>query len=192
MIIYDKKTIDDIDVKGKRVLLRAEFNVPLDKKTNEITDDRRIRAALPTISALVERGARLIIVSHLGRPKGFDKALSLKPVAVRLSELLNRDVTIAEDVVGDDAAAKAAALKDGEILLLENVRYHKEETKNNPVFAKNWLQWLRFMQVTLLAPFTVLTLRRRALPHFCRLSRVTRSTANSKCSVKPSPILFVR
>ncbi len=136
MIIYDKKTIDDIDVKGKRVLLRAEFNVPLDKKTNEITDDRRIRAALPTIRTLVERGARLIVVSHLGRPKGFDKALSLAPVAVRLSELLGRDVTIAEDVIGDDAMAKAAALKDGEILLLENVRFHKEETKNNPVFAK--------------------------------------------------------
>jgi 3-phosphoglycerate kinase len=136
MIIYDKKTIDDVEVKGKRVLLRAEFNVPLDKKTNEITDDRRIRAALPTIRALVERGARLIIVSHLGRPKGFDKALSLEPVAVRLSKLLNREVTMAEDVIGDDAIAKAAALKDGEILLLENVRFHKEETKNNPDFAK--------------------------------------------------------
>lgn len=136
MIIYDKKTIDDVEVKGKRVLLRAEFNVPLDKKTNEITDDRRIRAALPTIRALVERGARLIIVSHLGRPKGFDKALSLKPVAARLSELLNRKVSIADDVIGDDAMTKAATLKDGEILLLENVRYHKEETKNNPVFAK--------------------------------------------------------
>ncbi|HPY64666.1 MAG TPA: triose-phosphate isomerase [Bacillota bacterium] len=136
MIIYDKKTIDDVEVKGKRVLLRAEFNVPLDKKTNEITDDRRIRAALPTIRALVERDARLIIVSHLGRPKGFDKALSLEPVAVRLSKLLNREVTMAEDVIGDDAIAKAAALKDGEILLLENVRFHKEETKNNPDFAK--------------------------------------------------------
>ncbi|NMB29245.1 MAG: triose-phosphate isomerase [Clostridiaceae bacterium] len=136
MIIYDKKTIDDVEVKGKRVLLRAEFNVPLDKKTNEITDDRRIRAALPTVRALVERGARLIIVSHLGRPKGFDKALSLEPVAVRLSELLNREVMMAEDVIGDDAIAKAAELKDGEILLLENVRFHKEETKNNPDFAK--------------------------------------------------------
>lgn len=136
MIIYDKKTIDDVAVKGKRVLLRAEFNVPLDKKTNEITDDRRIRAALPTIRALVERGARLIIVSHLGRPKGFDKSLSLAPVAVRLSELLNHEVTMAQDVIGDDAMAKAAALKDGEILLLENVRYHKEETNNNPDFAK--------------------------------------------------------
>ncbi|MDD4187070.1 MAG: phosphoglycerate kinase, partial [Eubacteriales bacterium] len=92
MIIYDKKTIDDVEVKGKRVLLRAEFNVPLDKSTNEITDDRRIKAALPTIRALVERGARLIIVSHLGRPQGFDDKLSLKPVAKRLSELLEKPV----------------------------------------------------------------------------------------------------
>ncbi len=136
MIIYDKKTIDDVEVKGKRVLLRAEFNVPLDKKTNEITDDRRIRAALPTIRALSERGAKLIIVSHLGRPKGFDKAFSLKPVAERLSVLLNKPVALADDVVGEDAMAKAAALKEGEILLLENVRFHKEETKNNPEFAR--------------------------------------------------------
>ncbi len=136
MVSYDKKTIDDVDVKGKRVLLRAEFNVPLDKVTNEITDDRRIRAALPTIRALVERGARLVIVSHLGRPKGFDPKLSLAPVAGRLSELLGRPVTLAADVIGEDAQAKAAALKDGEILLLENVRYHKEETKNKPEFAK--------------------------------------------------------
>jgi len=124
MVSYDKKTIDDVDVKGKRVLLRAEFNVPLDKVTNEITDDRRIRAALPTIRALVERGARLVIVSHLGRPKGFDPKLSLAPVAGRLSELLGRPVTLAADVIGEDAQAKAAALKDG------------EETKNKPEFAK--------------------------------------------------------
>ncbi|HHX30129.1 MAG TPA: phosphoglycerate kinase, partial [Clostridiaceae bacterium] len=100
MIIYNKKTIDDIEVKGKRVLLRAEFNVPLDKSTNEITDDRRIRAALPTIRSLSDRGARLIIVSHLGRPKGFDDKLSLKPVAARLSELLGKAVTLAADVIG--------------------------------------------------------------------------------------------
>ncbi len=136
MVIYDKKTIDDVEVKGKRVLLRAEFNVPLDKATGEITDDRRIRAALPTIRALLERGARLIIVSHLGRPKGFDPALSLAPVAARLSELLERPVTLAKDVIGPDALSKAEKLGDGEILLLENVRYHKEETKNNPAFAK--------------------------------------------------------
>ncbi len=136
MIIYDKKTIDDVEVKGKRVLLRAEFNVPLDKKTNEISDDRRIRAALPTIRSLVDRGSRLIIVSHLGRPKGFDPAFSLKPVADRLSDLLGKPVILADDVIGDDALAKASALGDGEILLLENVRFHKEETKNKPAFAR--------------------------------------------------------
>ena len=136
MVIYSKKTIDDIDVRGKRVLLRAEFNVPLDKSTNEITDDRRIRAALPTIRSLVERSARLIIVSHLGRPKGFDDKLSLAPVAKRLSQLLERPVIMADDVIGSDAIKKANGLKDGEILLLENVRFHKEETKNDPEFAR--------------------------------------------------------
>ena len=136
MVIYSKKTIDDIDVRGKRVLLRAEFNVPLDKSTNEITDDRRIRAALPTIRSLVERSARLIIVSHLGRPKGFDDKLSLAPVAKRLSDLLERPVIMADDVIGSDAIKKANGLKDGEILLLENVRFHKEETKNDPEFAR--------------------------------------------------------
>ena len=136
MIIYDKKTIDDVEVKGRRVLLRAEFNVPLDKKTGEISDDRRIRAALPTIRSLVDRGAKLIIVSHLGRPKGFDPAFSLKPVADRLSDLLGKPVTLAADVIGDDAQAKASALREGDILLLENVRFHKEETKNDPAFAR--------------------------------------------------------
>ncbi len=136
MIIYDKKTIDDVEVKGKRVLLRAEFNVPLDKASGAITDDRRIRAALPTIKSLVERGAKLIIVSHLGRPKGFDDSLSLAPVARRLSELLDRPVTMAADVIGPDAMAKARDLEEGEILLLENVRFHKEETKNQPEFAR--------------------------------------------------------
>ncbi|NLB50287.1 MAG: triose-phosphate isomerase [Clostridiaceae bacterium] len=137
MVSYDKKTIDDVEVRGKRVLLRAEFNVPLEKATKEISDDRRIRAALPTIRALIERGARLVIVSHLGRPKGFDPALSLAPVARRLSELLDLPVTLAEDVIGQDAQSKAGALQDGEILLLENVRYHKEETQNKPEFAKS-------------------------------------------------------
>ncbi|HPX93203.1 MAG TPA: triose-phosphate isomerase [Bacillota bacterium] len=136
MISYDKKTIDDVDVKGKRVLLRAEFNVPLDPETGKITDDRRIRAAIPTIRSLVERGARLIIVSHLGRPKGFDPALSLEPVAARLAELTGLPVTLAKDVIGPDAMAKAKEVGEGEILLLENVRYHKEETKNRPEFAK--------------------------------------------------------
>ncbi|MFA5585940.1 MAG: triose-phosphate isomerase [Saccharofermentanales bacterium] len=136
MISYDKKTIDQIEVKGRRVLLRAEFNVPLDKKTGVITDDRRIRAALATIRALCQRGARLIIVSHLGRPKGIDPALSLAPVAQRLAELLGQPVTLASDVIGPDARARAQALEDGSILLLENVRFYKEETANDPEFAR--------------------------------------------------------
>ena len=136
MARMQKKTLKDIDLKGKRVIMRVDFNVPLDKKTGEITDDKRIRGALPSIQYLVEQGARVILVSHLGRPKGVDEKFSLKPVVERLSQLLERPVTLAADVIGEDAKAKAAALKDGEVLVLENVRYHKEETKNDPAFAR--------------------------------------------------------
>ncbi|NJP41427.1 triose-phosphate isomerase [Oscillospiraceae bacterium HV4-5-C5C] len=132
-----KKTVEDIDLKGKRVIARVDFNVPLDKDTGEITDDKRIRGALPTIKYLVEQGARVILVSHLGRPKnGPEAKFSMKPAATRLSELLGQPVELAADVIGPDAKAKAAALKPGEILMLENVRFHKEETKNAPEFAK--------------------------------------------------------
>ena len=134
---YNKKTIQDIDVSGKRVLLRCDFNVPLDKQTGAITDDKRIVAALPTIRYLLDHGASIIACSHLGRPKGeWLPELSLAPVARRLSDLLGIPVKMAKDVVGEDAEAKAAALKPGEIMLLENLRYHKEETKNDPEFAK--------------------------------------------------------
>ncbi|MDD2213865.1 MAG: phosphoglycerate kinase, partial [Oscillospiraceae bacterium] len=132
-----KKTVEDIDLKGKRVIARVDFNVPLDKDTGEITDDKRIRGALPTIKYLVTQGARVILVSHLGRPKnGPEAKFSMKPAAVRLSQLLGQPVELAADVIGPDAKAKAAALKPGEILMLENVRFHKEETKNAPEFAK--------------------------------------------------------
>lgn len=132
-----KKSIADICVKGKKVIARVDFNVPLDKKTNEITDDKRIRAALPTIQDLIKREAALILVSHLGRPKnGFEDKFSLKPVAKRLSELLGQEVLLASDVIGEDAKAKAESLQPGQVLMLENVRFHKEETKNNPSFAK--------------------------------------------------------
>ncbi len=135
MQALNKKTIKDIDVKGKRVLVRCDFNVPL--KEGVITNDNRIVASLPTIKYLVEQGAKVVLCSHLGRPKGeFKPEFSLAPVAVRLSELLGKPVEMAKDVVGDDAKAKAAALKDGEILLIENVRYHAEETKNNPEFSE--------------------------------------------------------
>ena len=134
---YNKKTVRDIDVAGKRVLLRCDFNVPQDKKTREITDDKRIRAAIPTIRYLLEHGAAVIACSHLGKPKGEVKPeLSLAPVAQRLSELLEMPVAFALDVVGPDAHAKAAALKPGEIVLLENTRFEKGEEKNDPAFAK--------------------------------------------------------
>ncbi len=134
---YNKKTVRDIDVRGRKVLLRCDFNVPQDKATGEITSDKRIVAALPTIRYLLEQGAAVIACSHLGKPKGeWKKSLTLAPVAKRLSELLGRDVAFAADVIGEDARAKAAALKGGEIMLLENLRFHIEEEKNDPAFAK--------------------------------------------------------
>ncbi len=159
---YNKKTVKDIDVKGKKVLLRCDFNVPQDKTTGAITDDKRIRAALPTIQYLLDQGAAVIACSHLGKPepsfekwakkqaeKGKDpasltqekwektlEALRMEPVAKRLSELLGREVILAGDVVGPDASAKAAALQPGQIMLLQNTRFEKGETKNDPELAK--------------------------------------------------------
>ncbi len=132
----NKKTIEDIDVKGKKVLVRCDFNVPLDENKN-ITDENRLVGALPTIEYLVKQGAKVILCSHLGRPKGeFNEKYSLKPVAKRLSELLGQEVKMADDVVGESAKALTANMKEGEIVLLENVRFHKEEEKNDPAFAK--------------------------------------------------------
>ena len=137
MAMMLKKTVEDIDVKGKRVIVRVDFNVPQDKKTGAITDDKRIQGALPTIQHLCDQGAKVILVSHLGRPKnGPEDKFSMKPVGVRLSELIGRPVIQAADVIGEDAKVKAAALAEGEILLLENVRFHKEETRNLPSFAR--------------------------------------------------------
>ena len=134
---YNKKTVTDIDVKGKKVLCRCDFNVPQDKKTGAITDDKRIRAALPTLQYLLDQGAAVIACSHLGKPKGEVKPeLSLAPVAKRLEELLGKSVIFAGDVVGEDAKAKAAALQPGQIMLLENLRFEKGEEKNDPAFAK--------------------------------------------------------
>ena len=136
MAMVQKKTVQDIDVKGKRVIVRVDFNVPQDKD-GKITDDKRIQGALPTIRYLLDQGAKIILVSHLGRPKGGpEPKYSMKPAADRLAELLGRPVILAADVVGEDAKAKAAALKAGEILMLENVRFMKEETKNKPAFAR--------------------------------------------------------
>ena len=134
---YNKKTVTDIDVKGKKVLCRCDFNVPQDKQTGAITDDKRIRAALPTLQDLLDQGAAVIACSHLGKPKGEVKpALTLAPVAHRLEELLGREVIFASDVVGPDAQAKAAALQPGQLMLLENLRFEKGEEKNDPDFAK--------------------------------------------------------
>ena len=132
---YNKKSVEDIDVKGKRVLCRCDFNVPT--KEGKITSDKRIVAAMPTIEYLVNHGARVILCSHMGKPKGeWKPELSLQVVADRLSELLGKPVVMAKDVVGEDAKAKAAALKDGDVMLLENVRFMKDETKNDPELSK--------------------------------------------------------
>ena len=133
---FNKKTVEDVDVAGKRVLVRVDFNVPQDD-TGAITDDRRIRAALPTIQYLTGKGARVILASHLGRPKGGPTPkYSLAPVAARLSQLLGKPVPLAPDSVGDAVQALVGGLKDGDVLLLENVRFYPEEEKNDPAYAE--------------------------------------------------------
>jgi len=134
---YNKKSVTDIDVSGKKVLLRCDFNVPIDKETGKIRDEGRIIAALPTINYLLDKNAAIIACSHFGRPKGeFKPEFSLNQVAESLSKHLSKPVKMAKDVVGPDATALAADLKPGEIMLLENTRFHAEEEKNNPEFAK--------------------------------------------------------
>lgn len=132
----NKKSIRDIDVNGKKVFIRVDFNVPMDENQN-ITNDKRIRATLPTLNYLLENNAAIILACHVGRPKGQRvPELSVKPIVARLSELLGKEVKYAEDCVGKAASKAAADLKPGEVLLLENLRYHNEETKNDPEFAK--------------------------------------------------------
>ena len=135
MNVLNKKSVEDIDVSGKKVLVRCDFNVKMENGV--ITSDKRIVASLPTIKYLLDHNAKVILCSHLGRPKGeFKPEFSLAPVAVRLGELLGIEVKMAKDVVGDSAKELAASLKEGEVMLLENVRFHAEETKNDPEFSK--------------------------------------------------------
>jgi len=135
-MVYNKMTIEDIEVKGKRVLVRCDFNVPL--IDGKITDENRLVGSLPTIKYLIENGAKIILCSHLGKPKGPDPSMSLKPVAARLSELLNKEVVFAADdeVVGDNARKAVENMKDGDVVLLENTRFRKEETKNEEAFSR--------------------------------------------------------
>ncbi|MBQ9659378.1 MAG: phosphoglycerate kinase [Clostridia bacterium] len=136
----NKKTIKDIDLKGKKVFVRCDFNVPMDENQN-ITDNRRIVAALPTIKYLLENNCKVVLASHLGRPKGEVKPeFSLAPVAKELSKQLGQEVIMAKDVIGEDTKLKKANLKEGEVMLLENVRFHKEETDNDAEFAKELAQ----------------------------------------------------
>jgi phosphoglycerate kinase len=133
--MFNKKTVRDVDVRGKRVLVRVDFNVPL--KDGKVSDDTRIQAALPTLRYLMDHGAHLILCSHLGRPKGeYDASLSLKPAADRLAELLDQPVAFAADCIGEQAREAAAKLKDGDVLVLENTRFHAGEKKNDPDFAQ--------------------------------------------------------
>lgn len=132
----DIRSIVDLDAAGKRVIVRVDFNVPIE--AGSVSDDTRIRAALPTIERLVGQGARVVLVSHLGRPKGegFEEAFTLRPAAQRLSELLGRSVVFASDTIGPDAQAKASSLRDGDVLVLENVRFDGREKKNDPAFCE--------------------------------------------------------
>lgn len=132
----NKKIVTDINLKGKKVFIRCDFNVPMDDEKN-IVDNARIVGAIPTIKYLLENNCKIILSSHLGRPKGeFNDKYSLKPVAKELSRLLGKEVIMAKDVIGEDAISKASNLQEGEILLIENVRFHREETDNDEEFAK--------------------------------------------------------
>ena len=133
---FNKKTVRDIDVRGKKVLIRCDFNTPIDEN-GHLTDERRIQGALPTLRYLITSGAAVIVVSHLGRPKGqVNPKYTLAPVAKRLAELLKLPVSLAQDVIGPDADRLCAEIQPGQIVMLENVRFHKEEEKNDPVFSQ--------------------------------------------------------
>lgn len=160
----NKMTVEDFDVKGKRVLVRCDFNVKMENGV--ITSDKRIVASLPTIQYLIKNGAKVILCSHLGRPKGqVNPEFSMKPVAACLSELLGLKVKMADDVVGPSAQALAASLKDGEVMLLENVRFEPGETKNDPELSKAFASLADLYVMMLSVLRTELILQLPALPH---------------------------
>jgi len=160
----NKQTVRDIDVAGKRVLMRVDFNVPVDAERH-ITDDTRIRASLPTIQYLLDNGAAVILMSHLGRPKGeVNEKYSLVPAAQRLSELLARPVQLAPDCIGPQVKAQAEALQPGQVLLLENLRFHKEEEKNDSEFANSLLLSVKSMSTMPLALHIAPMPRRKGSP----------------------------
>lgn len=170
---YNKKSVLDADVKGKKVLLRCDFNVPQNKETGEITSDKRIVAALPTIKYLLDNGAAVIACSHLGKPKGeWKEKLTLAPVAKRLSELLGMDVIFAKDIIGEDAQAKAAALQSGQLMLLENLRFDIREEKTATTSQRLSVTWQRSTSPMPSAQFTAPTPPQPALQSTCRHTRV--------------------
>lgn len=142
---YNKKCVEDIDVKGKKVIVRVDFNVPLNAE-GKITDDKRIVAALPTIKYLIDNKAKVILVSHMGKPKGeYNPKYSMVPASERLGELLGMEVIQAKDVIGEDAKTKAAALKEGQVMMLENARFTRKKRKMIPHLQKSLQAWPKFM-----------------------------------------------
>ena len=165
---YNKKTVSDIDVAGKKVLLRCDFNVPQDKETGAITDDKRIRAALPTIRYLLEHNAAVIACSHLGKPKGeWKEKLTLAPVAERLSALLEREVIFAKDIIGPDAQSKAAALQLGQIMLLETCALTSARKRTPLNLPRPWPIWPKCTCPTHSAPYTAPMLPLPVWRHIC-------------------------
>ena len=201
---YNKKSIEDINVAGKRVLCRCDFNVPT--KGGKITSDKRIVAAMPTIKYLVDQGAKVILCSHMGKPKGeWKPELSLKVVAERISELLGKEVIMAADVVGEDAKAKAAALKDGDVMLLENTRYikgyiiltYKLFFENTPNIVKTGLQFVQTRFESYLDSITLSLVK--ALPlavsnssRSCAMVSFFFSSPETSTTILPSCIIMSR
>ena len=185
----DIATVDQLDARGKRVLVRVDFNVPV--ADGVCSDDTRIRAALPTIEKLIDEGARVILMSHLGRPsgEGFEEKFTLRPAALRLSELLGRPVAFASDTVGPDAQAKAAALQDGQVLVLENLRFDKREKKNDPNSARSSPSSAKHTSTTRsvrrTAPMPPLPASLRFCPPMPATSCKTRSQPSPACSMSP-------